>query len=68
MLNQNYLSIPLRLGYVGDVAIKRRKQGDYRMFENPIMEKAILATLISLNLLLWISMALIVVDAINGGA
>lgn len=38
------------------------------MFENPIMEKAILATLISLNLLLWISMALIVVDAINGGA
>lgn len=67
MLNQNYLSIPLCLGYVGVVAIKRRKQGDYYMFENPIMEKAILATLISLNLLLWISMALIVVDAINGG-
>lgn len=65
MLNQNYLSILLWLGYVSDVAIKRRKQGDHYMFENPIMEKAILATLISLNLLLWVSMALIVVDAIN---
>lgn len=38
------------------------------MFENPLMEKAILATLVSLNLLLWISMALIVVDAVTGGA
>ncbi len=65
MLNQNYLSIPLLPCYKGVVAIKRRKQGDHLMFENPIMEKAILATLVSLNLLLWVSMALIVVDAIN---
>ncbi len=35
------------------------------MFENPLMEKAILATLISLNLLLWISMALIIINAVN---
>lgn len=35
------------------------------MFENPLMEKAILATLISLNVLLWISMALIIINAVN---